>query len=146
MLFRAILFMFLSLPLRAAELPKDVSGEAWFDHCRQLAASRLTDYPIVTSHRILYAWQSENGYLWDWENGNHAADAAHYCVRLALYDKTGQPFPSITLFCSVTGRGKNTETWTFGNREIATRFCAVAPETLSSMDKLAPRKEKPARK
>lgn len=125
---------------RASEMPEDVSGQTWFEHCRQLSNQRLSNYPVVANYRVTYAWQSEIGYLWDWENGNHAGDSAHYCVRLALYDKRGQPFEGVTLLCSVTGRGKTTETWMFGNREIADRLCPMTSDGLKAMDSRAPRR------
>jgi hypothetical protein len=146
MLFSLALLALLAASTGASALPADVSDQGWFDHCKQLGGERLSHFPSVNGYRITYAWQSETGYMWDWENGNHAGDSAHYCVRLALYDKQGTPIEDITLLCSVTGRDKNTETWTFGNREVAERLCPVDPVQLAEMDKRARRRLTQARK
>ncbi len=122
----------------AADLPPDVSGTIWFaDHCANLSADRVARYPDVARHRITYAWQSENGYLWDWENGKNAAAAAasaHYCARVALYDRQGAVIENITMLCSVNDRGKPTEVWMFGNADIAKRLCPMGQQQLRSMD------------
>ncbi|TAK99874.1 MAG: hypothetical protein EPO08_15125 [Rhodospirillaceae bacterium] len=119
----------------AAPLPPDVSQAPWFAaHCRSLSADRVSHYPDVASHRITYAWQSDLGYLWEWENGARAADAADYCVRLALYGAKGKLIENVTMLCSVNARGTPTEVWMFGNVEIAARLCPMAAEQLKAMD------------
>jgi hypothetical protein len=117
-------------------LPTDESGQPWFTaHCAKLGARTVARFPDVVTHRITYAWQSDKGYLWDWENDAPAAAAAHYCVRVALLGKHDRLIENDTFLCSVVDRGKPTETWTFGNIEIARRLCPLAEDALSAMDR-----------
>jgi hypothetical protein len=121
--------------VQAAPLPADVSGESWFSHCRGLSAARMTHYADVKDYRITYAWRTETGYLWDWENGAKAGD--HYCTRVALYGRGRRHIEDVTFLCSVGDRGLPTETWTFGNAEVAGRFCPLAKADLKTMDAAA---------
>jgi hypothetical protein len=119
----------------AAPLPADESGQPWFTaHCAHLGARIVARFPDVVSHRVTYAWQSDKGYLWDWENDSRAGVAAHYCVRVALLGKHDRLIENDTFLCSVVDRGKPTETWTFGNIEIARRLCPLNAEALAAMD------------
>jgi|SRR5579871_2754046 len=128
-------FVLAASPVAAAPLPPDVSQEPWFNaHCRPLGAERVSHYADVVSHRITYAWQSELGYLWERENGVRPSDATEYCVRLALYGHKGQLIENITMLCGVNARGKPTETWTFGNAEVAARLCPMASDQLKATD------------
>ncbi len=124
----------------AADLPADVSREAWFiDRCRPLSERRMTHYGDVQAHRISYAWQSDIGYLWDWEHGTKAGNAAHYCTRLALYRKNGRLIENITMICSVSDKGQQTEVWMFGNHEMTGRLCPLDADRLKEMDERAPK-------
>ena len=121
----------------APPLPPDESGQPWFKaHCAPLGAQTVARFPDVARHRITYAWQTEKGYLWDWENDSQASAAAHYCVRVALFGAHGRFTESDTFLCSVASRGTRTETWTFGNIEIARRVCPQPADALREMDRV----------
>ena len=117
-----------------AAMPEDVSGAPWFDHCRQLSVDRIGQFPDVVSRKITYAWQSDLGYRWDWENGVRASEAEHYCVRLALHGERGRLIENITFLCSVKDRGQQTQVWTFGNVEVAKNICPMGADELARMD------------
>jgi hypothetical protein len=123
-------------PAAAADSPPDVSHEPWFtQHCAPLSAERVAHYEDVARRAIGYAWRSDTGYLWDWENGQHAGSNAHYCTRVALYNRRGRLIETITMLCSVADRGKSTEVWTFGNADIAKRLCPASKEQLKAIDR-----------
>lgn len=131
--FAALLVILASAGANAA-MPEDVSGAAWFNHCQKLSAERVAQYPDVVSHKITYAWKSDLGYRWDWENGVRASAGEHYCVRVALYGKRRRLIENITFLCSVNDRDKPTQVWMFGNVDVAKNLCPVGVEDRARMD------------
>jgi hypothetical protein len=131
--FAAVLLILTSTRAMAA-MPEDVSKAPWFTHCRKLSADRAANYSDVVRHSVVYAWKTDLGYRWDWENGVRASASEHYCVRLALYGKRDHFIENVTFLCSVTDRDKPTQVWTFGNVEVAESLCPMDMDDRARID------------
>jgi hypothetical protein len=134
--------MIVASPAGAADLPADKSRDSDVSKkCIPLSRDLVRRYGDVKRSEVLYAWVSDRGYIWSWEMKVPAERSTHYCVRLLLRDQTDRPFERVTMLCSVTDRGLPTETWMFGNAEIATRLCPVAEDVLTQIDRKGPELE-----
>jgi hypothetical protein len=129
-------------PAKSVDLPADKSRDADVSgRCVPLSRDLISRYDDVARAEMLYAWVSDRGYIWSWQMNVPAERSTHYCVRLLLRDRNDRPFERVTMLCSVTDRGLPTETWMFGNAEIARRLCPVAEDVLTQIDRTGPELE-----